>query len=341
MLRTFTLCGLAEVAAQLRDLARAEALYDLLAPAAGTASLIGGTAYHGAVDRYLGLLATVLGRHDDAVAHHENALAIHERMRAGAWIARTQFDLAGALVARGGQFDRERALGLLNDALDTATAISMTKLLEEVLKAKLELQGVQSSTSIMASIDVVAAGVSIERPDLRAHAASDGTVAVLFSDIEGYTMLNERLGDARTQALLHTHDTLVRDAVAAHAGTVVKSAGDGYMIVFPDAKAAVACAVDLQRAHESYDFGLEVGTIRVRMGTHVGEVIREGDDFFGRTVILAARVAAQAAGGEILASDTLARATGDLSEYGTKFGAPRSVELKGIRGTQTVHPVEW
>ena len=63
----------------------------------------------------------------------------------------------------------------------------MTKLVEEVLKAKLELQGVRSSASIMASIDIVAAGISIDRPDLRKHAASDGTVAVLFSDIEGYT----------------------------------------------------------------------------------------------------------------------------------------------------------
>jgi adenylate cyclase len=140
---------------------------------------------------------------------------------------------------------------------------------------------------------------------------------------------------------LRAHDTLVRDAVAAHGGTVVKSAGDGYMIVFSDAKAAVACAVALQRGHEDHDFGLDVGTVRVRMGSHVGEVIREGDDFFGRTVILAARVAAQAAGGEVLVSDTVAVSVGDLADRGIKFGPPRGVELKGIRGTQTVHPLEW
>jgi adenylate cyclase len=136
---------------------------------------------------------------------------------------------------------------------------------------------------------------------------------VLFSDIEGYTTLNERLGDARTQELLRA----------------------------PDAKAAVACAVALQRGHEDHDFGLDVGTVRVRMGSHVGEVIREGDDFFGRTVILAARVAAQAAGGEVLVSDTVAVSVGDLADRGIKFGPPRGVELKGIRGTQTVHPLEW
>ncbi len=341
VLRTFTLAGLAEVTAQLRDVSLAADLYDMLLPVAGAAAVIGATAYHGAVDRYLGLLASALGRHDDAVAHHDAALAIHERMQAVPWVARTHFDLACALVARGAPIDRERALGLLNDTLNVATSIGTTRLLEEVLKAKLDLQGVQSSASITASIDIVAAGISIERPDLRGHAASDGTVAIVFSDVEGYTALNERLGDARTQGLLHAHDALVREAVAAHGGTVVKSAGDGYMIVFPDPHAAVVCAVAVQRAHEAHDFGFDVGAVRVRMGAHIGKVIREGDDFFGRTVILAARVAAQASGGEILLSDTLARAAGDLSVLGAKLSAPVSVELKGIRGTQTVHALEW
>ncbi len=116
---------------------------------------------------------------------------------------------------------------------------------------------------------------------------------------------------------MRAHDTLVRDAVAARGGTVVKSAGDGYMIVFRESSAAVECAVALQRAHDTYDFGLDVGAIRVRMGSHVGEVIREGDDFFGRTVILAARVAAHASGGEILISDALLRSVTDAAEAGT------------------------
>ena len=341
VLRTFTLAGLAEVTALLDDTALADQLFDLLAPRAGAAAIIGATAYHGSVDRYLGLLATTVGRHDEALAHHNSALTMHERMRAVPWVARTRYDLAGALLARDDPADRDQALGLLNDSLDTASSTGMTKLVEEVLKTKLELQGVRSSASITTSIDVVAAGVSLERPDLRPHAASDGTVAVLFSDIEGYTTLNERLGDARTQALLRAHDALVRDAVAAHGGTVVKSVGDGYMTVFQDPRATVACAVALQRSHEQHDFGLDVGTIRVRIGTHIGEVIHEGDDFFGRTVILAARVAAQASGGEILVSDTLASATGDVAELGVTFGPPRAVELKGIRGTYTVRPLAW
>ena len=61
VLRTFTLCGTAEVVAILRDTALAEQLYVMLEPDAGRASILGASAYHGAVDRYLGLLATMLG----------------------------------------------------------------------------------------------------------------------------------------------------------------------------------------------------------------------------------------------------------------------------------------
>ena len=103
-----------------------------------------------------------------------------------------------------------------------ANSIGMTKLVEEVLKAKLELQGVRATDSIMASIDIVAAGISIERPDLSRHAASDGTVAVLFSDIEGYTTLNERLGDARTQELFRR----ARHARARRGGLARRHGGE-------------------------------------------------------------------------------------------------------------------
>jgi len=211
----------------------------------------------------------------------------------------------------------------------------MVRLQQEVLTTKLELQGVSSGASIMASIDIVAAGVSIERPDLSRHAAADGMVTVLFSDIEGYTGLNERLGDERSQDLLRTHDTLVRDAVTARGGTVVKSAGDGYMIVFPDAGEALSCAIAIQRVHAVHDFGLDAGQIRVRIGLHAGAVIREGDDFFGRTVILASRVAAQANGGEVLVSDAL------RTQARGEFGPAREVELKGMSGSHRVHPARW
>ena len=101
VLRTFTLCGSARSRLP-RAIARPPPSCTRCSSRSAACASILGTAYHGAVDRYLGLLATTLERHDDAVAHHEAALAIHERMRARPWVARSRYDLAGALVARNG-----------------------------------------------------------------------------------------------------------------------------------------------------------------------------------------------------------------------------------------------
>jgi class 3 adenylate cyclase len=332
--RRYTLCAAAEVAASLSDTTRCSQIYDLLVPMAGDCSDIGTVAYHGAVDRYLGLLALTLDRPDDAIAHLEAAQAIHERMRAKPWFARTKYDLGRALLARGGPGDATRAVGLLNDALDTANAIGMSRLVDETLAAKLALQGISSDT-IMASIDIVAAAVKADRPDLRGQSAADGTVTILFSDIERYTEMTERLGDTRSQEVLRAHNAILRREVDTHRGTEVKSAGDGFMLAFADVTDALDCAIAIQRAIATAEVGGE--RIRIRMGLHTGEVIREDDDFFGRTVIVAARVAALARGGEVLATDDVRAATKDDNTW----GPTRETPLKGLAGTHRVSTARW
>ena len=79
--------------------------------------------------------------------------------------------------------------------------------------------------------------------------------------------------------------------------------------------------------------------IRVRIGLHTGEAIKEGEDFFGKHVNLAARIAGQAQGGEILVSSLLQELIESAGEF--TFGEPRQVELKGLSGIQTVVPVTW
>jgi class 3 adenylate cyclase len=164
-------------------------------------------------------------------------------------------------------------------------------------------------------------------------------VTILFSDIEGSTELNERLGDQRFFDVLREHNEIVRDQVRVHRGFEVKSQGDGFMIAFASPRDGVECSIAIQRALAAR---IDAGTsepIRVRMGLHTGEAIRERDDFFGRNVVLAARIAAQANGGEILVSaplKELAEGAGDVT-----FGDPRELGLKGLSGTHIVHPVEW
>ena len=330
---------LAEVCAFLRDSRRARMLHDLMLPYASRCVVIShGTVCLGSMARGLGMLAATLGRWEEADGHFEDALQTSVRMSAGPAIARTQLDHASMLIARDEPGDLERALGLLTESLAAAQTLGMKALLERALALKLRVQGVVAGAATT-SIDAVAATVRRERPDLRSHAAPDGTVTILFTDLEGSTAMIERLGDHRAQALLRTHNALIREQVAAHGGFEVKAQGDGFMLAFASARRALLCAVAVQRALARYNARHPEAPMRVRIGLHTGEVIHEANDFFGKNVVLAARIAAQARGGEILVSALVKELTESAGEV--QFGGSRTVELKGIVGSRTVHDVLW
>jgi class 3 adenylate cyclase len=183
----------------------------------------------------------------------------------------------------------------------------------------------------VASLEQVAASVGAERPNLRDAAAPDGTVTLLFSDVEGSTQLTEQLGDARWLELLRAHHRIVLGQVEVHGGFVVKVQGDGFMVVFPGVRRAVQCARAIQDAIGAEFDRQPDGPVRVRIGLHTGEVLKEEDDFYGKNVVLASRIAEQARGGEILASALvreLAESAGDIG-----FDDEREVRLKGLTGT--------
>ncbi|MGH2954212.1 MAG: adenylate/guanylate cyclase domain-containing protein [Solirubrobacterales bacterium] len=180
--------------------------------------------------------------------------------------------------------------------------------------------------------------VEDERPDVRRATAPDGTVTILFTDIEGSTAINERLGDRRWIEVLRAHNSIVRDCVREHRGYEVKAQGDGFMIAYPSARRALECAVEMQRKLASGDGALGE-PLRVRIGLHTGEAIREGDDFYGRSVTLAARLGDEAAGGEILASSIVRDLVGSAGEI--PFEDAGALQLKGIRGRQRAYRVRW
>ena len=161
-------------------------------------------------------------------------------------------------------------------------------------------------------------------------------MTLLFSDIEGSTPINERLGDQRWMELLREHNVLIRDQVRNHEGFEVKTEGDGFMIAFQSARQALQCAIEMQRAFTQRNESAEEPLI-IRIGLHTGEPVKDADDFYGKDVNLAARIAGTAAGGEILVSSLLKELTqagGDI-----EFGEPQDIEMKGLSGTQRVFPV--
>jgi class 3 adenylate cyclase len=188
--------------------------------------------------------------------------------------------------------------------------------------------------TLTTSVEQVEHLVQQERLDLRPAAAPDGTVTIAFSDIESSTMLLDPLGDTDFMALLAWHDRIVRDTADEHRGYIVKSQGDGFMIAFPSAASALRASL---RMRDRIGAGYGGLPVRIRIGLHCGEAIKHDDDFYGRTVVIAARVSSLALGGEVLATDlvhNLARGLGTFT-----FGTPRSAALKGLDGTFDLYPV--
>lgn len=182
------------------------------------------------------------------------------------------------------------------------------------------------------SIEDLAGWAQVERPDL-ARLTADGRVVIVFSDIEGSTQSNAAMGDKAWVRLLEKHNKLVQSRVDKHGGHVVKTQGDGFMIAFADPVHAVRFATDVQAALAEPRWE----SVRVRIGVHMGTSVRRGDDLFGLDVAMAARVASQAGGGEILVSEPVGNAVGRLDDL--VLGEPRELELKGLPGTHRLYPV--
>jgi len=167
----------------------------------------------------------------------------------------------------------------------------------------------------------------------------EGTVTVLFTDVEGSTDLTTRRGDEAAREVLRACDEVVRQQVARHRGKEVKHTGDGLMVAFTSARRAVACAVDIQRAIAGCNRREPERAVRVRIGLNTGEVIREEADLFGATVTAAARIANQANAGDILISDTVKGVLGEATTV--QLEDQGEVELKGFPRPMRLHRVSW
>jgi class 3 adenylate cyclase len=171
--------------------------------------------------------------------------------------------------------------------------------------------------------------------DLGQLSSPDGAVTLMLSDIDDAEAVAARLGSERWEELLRDHHALAGQLVAHHDGQVVKIERDGFMASFNSAHGGLHCAVDLQR---TFTAGAD-GAVTLRIGLHSGFVIANPEQLLGRNVVLAARIAAQAAGDEILVSSSLK----EYTERDPRFSFERRGEFhfKGVLGEHTVFAVEW
>ncbi|MDH3679304.1 MAG: FHA domain-containing protein [Acidimicrobiia bacterium] len=175
--------------------------------------------------------------------------------------------------------------------------------------------------------------------DLAAGIGDEGTVTIVFSDIENSTVRATSLGDESWLRALDVHNRIVREQLRKHGGREIKSQGDGFMLSFDSARRAVMFAIDTQREMTQRRITEPSWDLTIRIGVHTGEAVRTADgDLYGRHVIIASRIADHASGGEILVSSLVRELTSGKIDLHYDLG--RTVDLKGI-GHQTVHRVAW
>jgi adenylate cyclase len=162
------------------------------------------------------------------------------------------------------------------------------------------------------SIDAVAAAARDESLDFAGMSSPDGAVTLLIA---------EAGQDA---------PTAVRDVVERHDGQLVKSEGGASMCSFASAHAGLRSAIELQRAFSSAP---------LRIGLHSGFVMADASDFYGRNVVLAARIADHAQPGEILVSAALREYTAGDPSF--EFEPRGEQHFKGLLGEHPVFAVNW
>jgi class 3 adenylate cyclase len=201
----------------------------------------------------------------------------------------------------------------------------------------LELRAAEATfTRLGARLDVRRAAEALRSETGESAVSPSVASAFMFTDVVRSTDLVAAIGDAAWVSARSWHDRTLRDLFAAHAGEEISHAGDGFFVAFGEVSKAIACAVEIQRSLERHrrEHGF---ALPVRIGLHATTAVRTPDDYAGRGVHEAARIAALADGDQILASRAaFSRAPAEL-----RIGEPRSVQLKGLAEPIEIAAIEW
>ena len=250
-----------------------------------------------------GLVALGQGRADEAIKHLRKAWKLRSECELPYEAAQSRLSLGLAYRERG---------------------------MEE--KARLEIEAARSGFERLGAEPDVKQVEELLTPH---QAAVRTSKALMFTDIAGSTNLVETIGDEAWTHLIRWHDRTLRSAFQDYEGVENDHAGDGFFVVFPSASAAIGCAADIQnrlhRHRTEQGFAPEV-----RIGIHCAEVMEVEGKHTGAEIHKAARIAALAGTGQILASREAAQGLGT-----TETGDSRSVSLKGIKEPVEIVEIDW
>jgi class 3 adenylate cyclase len=293
-----------EIALQAGDIERARTATDHLAEIVEDASP---PAQRAGLAYARGRVLLAEGDEASSASEFRTALRLWREVGSSYEIARSQAALSRALRAAGDHDDADLELHAARQAF-------------ERLGAKPDLAAVEAELLELA-----------ERHTSRTQVR----MAFLFTDIVGSTKLAEVLGDQAWERVLRWHDEMLQAEVGRQGGRIVHSTGDGFFAAFDTARQAIRTAIAIQKALASHAMTSGFAP-PVRIGLHAAEATQRGEDFSGVGVHVAARIAALAAGGEILASvDALADA-GDVTATDA-----RDVEVRGVSTPVRVASIVW
>lgn len=167
------------------------------------------------------------------------------------------------------------------------------------------------------------------------------TCAIVFADITGSTNLYETLGDINAHKLVSACIATLAQVITGHHGTIIKTIGDEVMCTFANADEAVLAAIDMQKSMDAMPAILTDQRIKpsIRVGLHIGPVIRQGSDIFGDAVNMAARMVSLAKSRQIITTRQIVAAVPEHA--GVKFTWVDRATVKGKGGEIALFEIVW
>ena len=231
-----------------------------------------------------------------------------------------------------------------NPARRTVCCLVAAPSAEAATKVHVEAHGAGADRIVEVASDVVEAflGESIDAGLGRmvdpAGNPDGGFRTVLFTDLVASTPMTQQLGDAEATRLLRVHDHMLRREIDSQRGRVIKHTGDGFMVTFPSASAAIRAAVAIQQCLRGHNSRNTAQPLRVRIGISAGEPVDDGEDLFGATVQLARRVCDAAPAEGIWVANVVRELCLGKEFAFTALGA---TPLRGFADPVFLHEVVW